>query len=544
MLFKDIAIKKKLVLVNLMTSGVVLVITCVALFAYEFHTFRQSMIKRLSTLGEITAANSTAALAFDDVEAAEEILATLQAEEDIVAAILYDTAGQPFAYYPENLISEEFQRSRNFINYRFGDDHLEGFQPVIQGNDQLGALYLRSNLRAMETRFMLYSLVLLFVIAISIVIAYVLSRYLSRSISDPIISLSDTATAISHRQDYSVRAVKQGNDELGVLTDAFNQMLVQIQANNETLSKFNKSLEQKVIERTRELEIALKEQKEAEREVYDKNQELSLALDKLKIKEEQLINLNDELEQRVDARTKELLQSGNDLQAKNLELEKVNIDLDNFIYTASHDLKSPIANLEGLLEVVKEESVHQASATQWHFLEMMDTSISKLKGTILDLAEITKVQKNLEENAEQVFFEQIIEDVKGDIMYGTKASMVTIESELEVPHIIYPVQGLRSVLYNLLSNAVKYRSNERPVVIKVKTYMENGVVVLVVEDNGLGIEERHHSQLFSMFKRFHSHVEGTGIGLYIIKRIVENQGGRIEYISKGAQGSIFKVYLQ
>ncbi|MEX2593164.1 MAG: ATP-binding protein [Anditalea sp.] len=361
--------------------------------------------------------------------------------------------------------------------------------------------------------------------------------------SAPIIALSETATAISDRQDYSVRAIKQGKDELGFLTDAFNDMLEQIQAQNQTLSRFNKSLEQKVTERTLELEIALKEQKEAEIEVFEKNKELSHTLEELQSTEEKLIELNNELERRVEDRTKELLVRGKELKTKNLELEKVNIDLDNFIYTASHDLKSPIANLEGLLIVLKEKLENIATPIHLQFLDMMNTSIFKLKKTIADLTEITRVQKDIEEDPKQVFFKQSIEDVKEDIMFGMKESGVIIKEELEVAQIFYPAKGLRSILYNLLSNAIKYRSLERPAEIKIKTYQENGSVVMMVEDNGLGIAEHHLPKLFSMFKRFHNHVDGTGIGLYIIKKTVENRGGRIEYVSKGDKGSIFKVYF-
>src|SRR5690606_15194560 len=126
-------------------------------------------------------------------------------------------------------------------------------------------------------------------------------------------------------------------------------MLEQIQTQNRELGTFNKNLEQMVAERTRELEIANKEQKLAKKEISKKNRELAQALKELKIAEEHLIKLNNDLEKRVKDRTKALLASEKAFKVKNLELEKTNIDLDNFIYTASHDLKSPIVNLEGLV---------------------------------------------------------------------------------------------------------------------------------------------------------------------------------------------------
>lgn len=542
MLFKNTPIKRKLILVNLLTSGAVLLVTCLAFFGYELYTFRQSTVTKLKSLAEITVANSTAALAFNDPEAATEILAALHSEQNIVAAVLFDSLGQTFARYPLGLSEEEFPPNPPHAGYGYAGGYLEGIQPAAQGNKFLGTLYLKSNLKALQERFLLYGMVVLVVMAFSIVIAYILSQLLSKSISRPILALSQTATAISNRQDYSVRAEKHDNDELGVLTDAFNHMLGQIQVKDQTLNRFNRNLEKKVTERTRELEISLNEQKEAERSVSEKNMALSKALEELHQTKEKLINLNNELERRVERRTKEVVAREMEVNAKNQELNKVNIDLDNFIYTASHDLKSPISNLEGLVGILKEELERVSNPNVHEFLEMMNTCITKLRNTILDLAEITKVQKNLEEHAELVPFQHVIKDVKEELTL-TDNFPISIEEKLEVKEILYPIHGLRSVLHNLLSNAIKYRSNERPIHIIISTHRANDSVVLMVEDNGLGIEKHHLPRLFSMFKRFHSHVDGTGIGLYIIKRIVENQGGKIEYISKGDQGSIFKVFL-
>lgn len=215
----------------------------------------------------------------------------------------------------------------------------------------------------------------------------------------PILSLAKTAEVISDHQDYSVRAKKIGNDEIGTLTDAFNQMLFQIQDQNLALSEFNKNLEDKVVERTKELEIANTEQKKAEEEISRKNKALSKALEELQVADEDLRKLNNELEKRVNQRTNALVASEEALRVKNQELEKTNIDLDNFVYTASHDLKSPIVNLEGLTNLLRKKLQLSDSSSYISLLDMVDLSIKRLKGTIVDLAEITKVQKDLEEDA-------------------------------------------------------------------------------------------------------------------------------------------------
>lgn len=544
MSFKDIPIQQKLMMVILLTSGTVLLLTCAAFFAYEYHSFRQSTVRQLSTLGKIIATNSTAALAFDSPEDAIEILKALKAEQHIVAAILYDGEGKIFSQYPANPTIDTFQVLPELESYYFKDLHLEGFQPVFQGDMRLGTLYLKSDLRAMDERFRTYGLIAILVIAVGSLLAYLLSNILQKSISRPILSLSETAKAISVRQDFSVRATKQGNDELGSLTDAFNHLLVQIQEQNLALSEFNKNLEKKVRVRTLELETANKEQKEAQKEIYEKNKELAQALEELQSTEEQLIELNNELERRVEKRTNELLLSEENLKVKNNELKKINVDLDNFIYTASHDLKAPISNIEGLTLILNKKLNNRMEDEERKLIAMIGHSISKFKGTIADLTEITKVQKDLEQGSDQVLFKEVIEDIKADMTISLEEVKPEIVEDLQISGILGSMKNIRSIIYNLLTNAIKYRAKERPLEIEIRSYQEDGYVVLSVKDNGLGVGKEQQPKLFTMFKRMHTHVEGTGIGLYIVKRIIENNGGKIEVESEINEGSIFKVYFK
>jgi signal transduction histidine kinase len=259
MLLKDTPIQYKLMRVVLLISGAVLLLTCTAYFAYEFFTFRRALVREISILGEITATNSTAALAFDSRDDANEILSALKAEPHIVAASLYDKEGKLFSYYPSTLPVDNFPELPEELGYRFRESHLTGFQPVVQGSSRLGTLFIKSDIGAMYERFRLYGTIAVLVVTVSFMVAYILSKSLQRSITTPILALAETARAISDRQDYSVRATKLGKDELGLLTDAFNQMLSQIQRQNEEIQVFNQKLEQNIIDRTRELEAANKE---------------------------------------------------------------------------------------------------------------------------------------------------------------------------------------------------------------------------------------------------------------------------------------------
>ncbi|MGH8642923.1 MAG: HAMP domain-containing protein, partial [Gammaproteobacteria bacterium] len=159
----------------------------------------------------------------------------LQAERHIVAASLYDQNGKPFAKYPAHASATDFPTAPEGEGYRFARSHLTAFQPVVQGSERFGTLYLKSDMTAMYERFRLYGSIAVLVIAGSSLVAYMLSRKLQQQISRPILALAKTAKAISDGQDYSVRATKHSQDELGLLTDAFNLMLTQIHGQDQAL---------------------------------------------------------------------------------------------------------------------------------------------------------------------------------------------------------------------------------------------------------------------------------------------------------------------
>ena len=259
MQFKDIPIQKKLLRIVFLINGTVLLVTCVTFFLYEYYIFRKSILEKLSTIGKIISANSSAALAFDSPDDAREILSAIKTEPDIVTACLYDNKGTLFAQYNASTENPIFPVKPGVPGYRFVHSHLEGFEPVMQDNRQLGTLYLKSHLGALYNRLRLYSLIVVTVLVLSFVLTYMLVRILKKGISAPIMSLAKTAQIVSEKQDYSIRAVKMGKDELGSLTDAFNHMLDQIQEQNQSLKEFNQTLEQKVSERTRQLESVNRE---------------------------------------------------------------------------------------------------------------------------------------------------------------------------------------------------------------------------------------------------------------------------------------------
>jgi PAS domain S-box-containing protein len=259
--------------------------------------------------------------------------------------------------------------------------------------------------------------------------------------------------------------------------------------------------------------------------------------DKLAATEEKLRDLNNELEEGAKAKTKELLES-------NEELKRINTDLDNFIYIASHDLKSPIDNIDGFVHFLKESLKNKTTPDEEKVFDRINASVERFRKTIAELRKITKVQRNFEDSIEEVDLNEIIEDIKTEIFFTIQKANARIITSFDVPVIKYGKKNIRSILYNLISNAINYRSPKRKPIVKVSTKQNEQGVLLSVEDNGLGLAPDEKDKLFIMFKRLHDHVEGTGVGLYIVKRIVENNGGKIEVESEKGKSTVFKILIK
>ncbi|QCR23738.1 PAS domain-containing protein [Pontibacter sp. SGAir0037] len=234
-----------------------------------------------------------------------------------------------------------------------------------------------------------------------------------------------------------------------------------------------------------------------------------------------------------------------ELVEKNLELERINQDLDSFVYTASHDLKLPIINMAGIFEeLIQSADFKDPDAPK--MVAMFNKSLEQIHGTIHDLGEVVKVQKAKSKEQELVNLEELTENVKLSIQDMLKHSNATIITNFEAaPELAFSRSSLRSIFYNLISNAIKYRSHERQPEIHLSTEVKGDFVELKVQDNGLGIDmNKHQSKLFQMFKRFHNHVNGSGLGLYIVNRLITNNGGYINIESTLNEGTTFYLYFK
>jgi len=230
-------IRRQLIGMVLLTTGAVVLLTTAALFAYDFVSFRQSSRQQLDTLGRAIAANATAALAFDNSDDAESVLAAFEADRHIAAAALYDANGKLFAVYPKGTPESALPAHphEHDFTYRFEASFLSGFLPVTESGRRLGTLFVRSDIRAINERIRVYGGIVAVLIGASALLAYAISRQLQHRISRPILELAKVATAISTRRDYSVRAPPADAYELDTLTGAFNHMLTEIQSSESRL---------------------------------------------------------------------------------------------------------------------------------------------------------------------------------------------------------------------------------------------------------------------------------------------------------------------
>ncbi len=242
----------------------------------------------------------------------------------------------------------------------------------------------------------------------------------------------------------------------------------------------------------------------------------------------------------------ELGQSNDELGDTNQALARTNVDLDTFVYTASHDLKGPITNLEGLLRALWEE-LPAASRSQpvAYIMEMMQSSVDRFQNTLAHLGAISHLQQERGQLLAPARLAEVIRDVRLDLAPLLEAAGGRVVVDVQgFPAFPFTEGNLRSVVYNLLSNALKYRHPDRPPLVRLSCRHEAPYWVLEVADNGLGLALTPDRPLFGLFQRYHTHVEGSGVGLYMVKKMVENAGGKVEVQSQLGVGSTFSVYFK
>lgn len=226
---------------------------------------------------------------------------------------------------------------------------------------------------------------------------------------------------------------------------------------------------------------------------------------------------------------------------KTEELSKLNEELDSFVYTASHDLKAPLTNLEGLVSMLQNK-IADATRTDTLF-PMIRQQLTQLKLVISDLGDIGRIEKEAKEDFIPVSLEEIINEFKNSNRVLINETGTRFRINLELDEVYFSVNSIRSLLYNLLENAIKYRKMDEAPQLEIATVSRRDFWELRVSDNGIGIPAEFHHKVFDMFRRYHRDSRGTGIGLYIVKRIAEKHGGKASVESEVGSGSTFVVRI-
>jgi len=248
------------------------------------------------------------------------------------------------------------------------------------------------------------------------------------------------------------------------------------------------------------------------------------------------------------ARTISLKRANKKLEKKVSErtekIRKQNEEIQHFTYSITHDLKTPVMNITGLIKMLIASGIPQDEHRK-AILERLTGTSEHLQNNLEGLMQVIKAREAPESNKNEViFFDQLIKELKSNTHTLIEESQATISTDFEVPSTVHNREHLYSYFYNLLTNAMKYRSPERPLIIDIIVKKEGEFIKISVQDNGLGINlEKDREKLFGMFQRIHDHASGSGIGLHLVKKIIETTGGKLEVESELNKGSTFFIYL-
>lgn len=236
------------------------------------------------------------------------------------------------------------------------------------------------------------------------------------------------------------------------------------------------------------------------------------------------------------------LEQKEQLQMYARALERTNKELEEFAYISAHDMKSPISSMTGLLRLLEQKDA--IKETHRHLFQMLKRSATQMQKTIQALNETIAFKKTLALQPEKNKFEDIFQEVWESISELIVTSGAVIQTDFSrCPDISFPSIHLKSVFQNLLTNAIKY-AGERVPMIEITTACEQQYIVLKIKDQGLGMDlDLYKNRIFRLFQRFHTHKEGTGIGLYLVHSIVEAYGGRIGVQSQLGKGTTFTIHF-
>lgn len=529
----------------IMTGGSVgLFIACTAFVTEEWSMFRKTTVEELTTLADIIGYNCAPALVLDDREGAEKTLDSLKAKPHIDAACIYKPSSAILAEWVPIGAQATFPTSvpTNYV-YRFESAHLVLFKSIVEDNEVIGTVYLRSNLTAIDSRLKRYAGIVILVLLASILVTWRVSSKLQGIISEPILSLLNTAENVARDQDFSIRAESHGEDELGMLVKGFNNMLAQIQARDTALQQAQENLEKTVEERTRELRLEILEREQAEKKLTALHRELLATSRKAGM---------------AEVATGVLHNVGNVLNSVNVST----------ILIGERIRRSKSSNLRKVASLIQEHSENfeqfvrrdeKGKLVLQYILDLAEHLDSEQKES---LSELNSLTTNVEHIKEIVAMQQSYASVSGMIeslsivdlvedalrMYSSGFQSKGIHVErlyVQSPVISMDKHRVLQIVANLIANAqdalMETNRSDRTITIEI-TLTENGGVRIAVSDNGVGIREENLTRVFS--HGFTTKREGHGFGLHYGALAAHEMGGTLSAQSEGeGKGARFVLEL-